>query len=88
MKHSGDFSLVRNENAFMMTFLRFYEFIYVIFLNTSGIDALYANLQTSSIRPFVVCAVLRGVTFDEARYNSFIDLQDKLHQNLCRCGFT
>ncbi|CAN8236269.1 unnamed protein product [Cochlearia groenlandica] len=40
--------------------------------------------QTSRIRPYVVCAVLRGVTFDEARYNSFIDLQDKLHQNICR----
>jgi len=40
--------------------------------------------ETSKIRPFVVCAVLRGVTFDEARYNSFIDLQDKLHQNICR----
>ncbi|KAJ4882722.1 putative phenylalanine--tRNA ligase beta subunit [Raphanus sativus] len=40
--------------------------------------------QTSQIRPYVVCAVLRGVTFDEARYNSFIDLQDKLHQNICR----
>ncbi|XP_021763151.1 phenylalanine--tRNA ligase beta subunit, cytoplasmic-like [Chenopodium quinoa] len=37
-----------------------------------------------SIRPFVVCAVLRGITFDEARYNSFIDLQDRLHQNICR----
>ncbi|KAL7223202.1 hypothetical protein ACSBR1_024798 [Camellia fascicularis] len=40
--------------------------------------------ETSLIRPFVVCAVLRGVTFDEARYNSFIDLQDRLHQNICR----
>ena len=27
------------------------------------------------MRPFVVCAVLRGVAFDAARYNSFIDLQ-------------
>ena len=25
-----------------------------------------------------------GVTFNKARYNSFIDLQDKLHQNLAR----
>ena len=25
-----------------------------------------------------------GVKFDKARYNSFIDLQDKLHQNICR----
>ncbi|XP_022766428.1 phenylalanine--tRNA ligase beta subunit, cytoplasmic isoform X2 [Durio zibethinus] len=40
--------------------------------------------ETSLIRPFVVCAVLRGIAFDEARYNSFIDLQDKLHQNICR----
>jgi phenylalanyl-tRNA synthetase beta chain len=40
--------------------------------------------ETSTIRPYIVCAVLRGITFDEARYNSFIDLQDKLHQNICR----
>lgn len=40
--------------------------------------------ETLLVRPFVVCAVLRGVKFDEARYSSFIDLQDKLHQNLCR----
>lgn len=40
--------------------------------------------QTALIRPFIVCAVLRGVKFDAARYNSFIELQDKLHQNLCR----
>ncbi|GAB4814215.1 hypothetical protein N2152v2_001261 [Parachlorella kessleri] len=40
--------------------------------------------ETALVRPFVVCAVLRGIRFDAARYNSFIDLQDKLHQNLCR----
>lgn len=40
--------------------------------------------ETNLIRPHVVCAVLRGITFDQARYNSFIDLQDRLHQNLCR----
>eukprot|EP01025_Chloroclados_australasicus_P006695 TRINITY_DN12135_c0_g1_i1.p1 TRINITY_DN12135_c0_g1~~TRINITY_DN12135_c0_g1_i1.p1 ORF type:complete len:659 (-),score=55.76 TRINITY_DN12135_c0_g1_i1:513-2489(-) len=40
--------------------------------------------QTALIRPFVVCAVLRGITFDKTNYNSFIELQDKLHQNLCR----
>lgn len=37
------------------------------------------------IRPFCVCAVLRGVSFEDPRvYASFIDLQDKLHQNICR----
>lgn len=45
---------------------------------------MHVKQQTSQIRPYVVCAVLRGVTFDEVRYNSFIDLQDKLHQNICR----
>ena len=40
--------------------------------------------ETALVRPFVVCAVLRGVTLDQARYKGFIDLQDKLHQNLCR----
>ncbi|XP_010261849.1 PREDICTED: phenylalanine--tRNA ligase beta subunit, cytoplasmic-like [Nelumbo nucifera] len=45
---------------------------------------MHVKPETSLIRPYVVCAVLRGVTFDEARYNSFIDLQDRLHQNICR----
>lgn len=36
------------------------------------------------MRPFAVAAILRGVTLDGGRYASFIDLQDKLHQNLCR----
>lgn len=40
--------------------------------------------ETLLVRPFIVAAVLRGVTFDERRYNSFIDLQDKLHTTLCR----
>ncbi|CAI5980566.1 unnamed protein product [Closterium sp. NIES-65] len=40
--------------------------------------------ETALIRPFVVGAVLRNITFDQHRYNSFIDLQDRLHQNLCR----
>jgi len=40
--------------------------------------------STAQIRPFVVCAILRGVEFNQDRYQSFIDLQDKLHQNICR----
>ncbi|PSR96575.1 Phenylalanine--tRNA ligase beta subunit like [Actinidia chinensis var. chinensis] len=45
---------------------------------------MHVKPETSLIRPYVVCAVLRGITFDEAKYNSFIDLQDRLHQNICR----
>lgn len=40
--------------------------------------------ETQDIRPFAVCAVLRGVTFTQSRYDSFLDLQDKLHQNIGR----
>ncbi|XP_017472072.1 PREDICTED: phenylalanine--tRNA ligase beta subunit isoform X2 [Rhagoletis zephyria] len=40
--------------------------------------------ETAQIRPFAVAAVLRNITFDKQAYDSFIELQDKLHQNLCR----
>lgn len=56
----------------------------VVDIPTNSMIKMHVKPETSSIRPFVVCAVLRGITFDEARYNSFIDLQDKLHQNICR----
>lgn len=36
------------------------------------------------IRPYVVGAILRDVKFTQESYESFIDLQDKLHQNICR----
>ncbi|GMY15424.1 phenylalanine--tRNA ligase beta subunit, cytoplasmic isoform X2 [Fagus crenata] len=53
-------------------------------ISRESLIKMHVKPETSSIRPYVVCAVLRGVTFDEASYNSFIDLQDKLHQNICR----
>lgn len=31
-----------------------------------------------------MAAVLRNVSFNQQNYDSFIELQDKLHQNLCR----
>ncbi|KZT74396.1 phenylalanyl-tRNA synthetase subunit beta [Daedalea quercina L-15889] len=40
--------------------------------------------ETKRIRPYFACAVLRNVHFTQLSYESFIDLQDKLHQNLCR----
>ncbi|KAA0194747.1 hypothetical protein HAZT_HAZT010002 [Hyalella azteca] len=39
---------------------------------------------TAQIRQYCVGAVLRGITFNQARYDSFIALQDKLHQNIAR----
>ncbi|KAL6309522.1 hypothetical protein BKA93DRAFT_723109 [Sparassis latifolia] len=40
--------------------------------------------ETKQIRPYFACAVLRNVKFTQLSYDSFIDLQDKLHQNICR----
>lgn len=40
--------------------------------------------DTARIRPYFSCAILRNITFTKARYESFIALQDKLHQNLAR----
>ena len=39
---------------------------------------------TTRVRPLVAGAVLRDVKFTQATYDSFIGLQDKLHQNLAR----
>ena len=40
--------------------------------------------NVDQIRPLVVCAVLRDITFTQQVYDSFIDFQDQLHRNLCR----
>ncbi|TIB85384.1 phenylalanyl-tRNA synthetase [Wallemia mellicola] len=40
--------------------------------------------ETKDVRPYAAAAILRGVKFTEESYASFIDLQDKLHNNLCR----
>ncbi|KAK9453565.1 hypothetical protein V1511DRAFT_489833 [Dipodascopsis uninucleata] len=40
--------------------------------------------ETVQIRQYISAAILRGVTFTQRRYDSFIALQDKLHSNLCR----
>ncbi|KAL7825414.1 hypothetical protein AOLI_G00326210 [Acnodon oligacanthus] len=40
--------------------------------------------DTAGVRPHAVAAVLRNITFTPERYESFIELQEKLHQNVCR----
>ena len=40
--------------------------------------------EVERIRPYFSCAVLRNIKFTKERYESFISLQDKLHQNLAR----
>ena len=50
----------------------------------SQLQKIIITPDVADVRPIVMGAVLRNVTFTEASYESFIDLQDKLHQNLAR----
>uniref|UniRef100_A0A8C4H4U8 Phenylalanine--tRNA ligase beta subunit n=1 Tax=Dicentrarchus labrax TaxID=13489 RepID=A0A8C4H4U8_DICLA len=45
---------------------------------------LVITKETAAVRPHAVAAVLRNITFTQERYDSFIELQEKLHQNICR----
>ncbi|XP_028393837.1 phenylalanine--tRNA ligase beta subunit-like [Dendronephthya gigantea] len=48
------------------------------------LQRLVISKQTAQVRPYCVAAVLRDITLTQEAYNSFIELQDKLHQNICR----
>ncbi|XP_047449361.1 phenylalanine--tRNA ligase beta subunit [Mugil cephalus] len=45
---------------------------------------LIITKETAAVRPHAVSAVLRNITFTQESYDSFIELQEKLHQNICR----
>ena len=50
----------------------------------SGPHKVLVKKSTQLVRPFAVAAVLRDITFTPEVYRSFIDLQDKIHQNVGR----
>lgn len=58
--------------------------VYRLVKPTAGLEKIVVHPDTAKIRPFVVGAILRNIKFNEDSYNSFIDLQDKLHNNICR----
>ncbi|XP_029473170.1 phenylalanine--tRNA ligase beta subunit-like [Rhinatrema bivittatum] len=47
-------------------------------------ERLIVTEETAEVRPHAVAAVLRNIKFTPERYESFIELQEKLHQNICR----
>ncbi|KAJ1368453.1 Phenylalanine--tRNA ligase beta subunit [Parelaphostrongylus tenuis] len=57
---------------------------YFLKLPLGPLQRIIVSKETEAVRPFVVGAILRNITFDPDNYASFIDLQDKLHQNICR----
>lgn len=50
----------------------------------SGLVTTNVAPSVADVRPYIVTAVLRGVHLTSAVYSSFIDLQEKLHHNICR----
>lgn len=68
----------------LMVFLRKMEVPVYKAILPSRPQRLIVKPETAEVRQFVVAAVLRNITFTQASYNSFIDLQDKLHHNIGR----
>ena len=48
------------------------------------LQTITVSESTQRVRPLVAGAILRNIKFTQKRYESFIALQDKLHQNLAR----
>lgn len=57
---------------------------YKILNKNETLERVIVQPETQDVRPYCVAAIVRDVTFDQESYNSFIDLQDLLHQNICR----
>ena len=54
------------------------------FIVNHPVEKLIVDESVKSVRPYCVAAVLRNFTFTQEVYDSFILLQDKLHQNIGR----
>ncbi|KAH6969785.1 hypothetical protein HG530_014109 [Fusarium avenaceum] len=52
--------------------------------SSGKLESITVKPETEQVRPYVSGAILRNIKFDKSRYESFISLQDKLHQNLAR----
>ncbi|KAF7546477.1 hypothetical protein G7Z17_g8418 [Cylindrodendrum hubeiense] len=49
-----------------------------------NLETITVHPDAEKVRPYVAGAILRNIKFTQDRYDSFIALQDKLHQNLAR----
>ncbi|KAH7698440.1 FRS-2 protein, partial [Aphelenchoides avenae] len=53
-------------------------------IRPSKLERINVKPEVKDVREFVVSAILRDTRFTKESYASFIDLQDKFHQNICR----
>ncbi|KAH8653363.1 phenylalanyl-tRNA synthetase [Xylariales sp. PMI_506] len=51
---------------------------------SGAMETITVSQDTLKVRPLVAGAILRNIKFTQKTYESFISLQDKLHQNLAR----
>ena len=72
------------QRTYLFSILIYYRIEVPKYLATKSKEKVIVTSNPSRVRPFVVAAILRNVTFNDDNYQSFIDLQDKLHQNVCR----
>jgi phenylalanyl-tRNA synthetase beta chain len=54
------------------------------FVLKEAVNKVIVHPSTRAVRPFVTCAILRNVSLTPDSYQSFLDLQDHLHRNICR----
>lgn len=54
------------------------------FLPVTEVQEFRVESSVEKIRPFAMSAILRDVTFNNENLIGFMELQDKLHNNICR----
>ncbi|EGC31656.1 hypothetical protein DICPUDRAFT_50060 [Dictyostelium purpureum] len=47
-------------------------------------EKLIVDKSVEGVRPVIVAGILRNIEFTQETYDSFIDLQEKLHANICK----
>lgn len=57
---------------------------YQIKNHVTELNKFYVDPSVSKVRPFVCSAILRNIKFTNDTLISFMELQDKLHNNVCR----
>mmetsp|Transcript_11518 Transcript_11518/g.29025 ORF Transcript_11518/g.29025 Transcript_11518/m.29025 type:complete len:618 (-) Transcript_11518:3-1856(-) len=52
--------------------------------SSGSVLRMNVDASVAEVRPVIVCGVLRGLKLDQLSVKRFMELQDKLHQNICR----
>lgn len=61
------------------------KYEYTLDPKSDNLVTMTVKKETSPLRPFIVCAILRNIKFNEHTFKfNFLSLQDKLHQNIGR----